>query len=73
MHCHVPDGSCTAMWTLANAEGTFLQKAIAVEASYNGRYHSGDKLISAMGTLPAVTTKSIFGDKHLYGAEDMLY
>jgi len=52
---------------------TFLEKALAQVAAYNGKYHSGDDLIRAMGTLPSVATSEIFGNQKIYGGADVLY
>lgn len=63
------DGSSTAAWGMGGELDTLIAKALA----YNVKNHSGQALISAMGTLPSVAVTDIFGDKKLYGGETTLY
>jgi len=62
-----------AAWGLGNDLDTFLKKAIAAEAAFGGRYHSGNSLINAVGTLPSVSVSEIFGAATLYDRETILY
>lgn len=65
-----PDGSCSATW--GTEIDDFLAKAISTEASYKG-YHSGEDLISAVGTLPSVAVSTIFGTQKLQNEPTTLY
>ena len=64
-------GGQAASPVIQNAQ-TFLEHAIQIEATLK-KYYSGTDFISAVGTLPSVSTSDIFGNKTLQSGAKTLY